>query len=307
VNAPARALVVVNPVSANGATGRAWPSIERELRSAWPIDFDAHLTQQPGHAQALVRAAHGYATVLCIGGDGTLHEVVNGLMALPAAERPALAVLPAGTGSDFARMLGVPADARAFATGWAQAALRPIDVGEIAFMRGRALHIRHFINIAGFGFDAAVSAAVGSGIKHKLSYFVQVFKTLLRFKPCAARVTVQDDGQAQTHDAHVMMIAVCNGRYFGGGMHVAPNALPDDGQFDVVTLGAMGRFEFLRNFARVYAGTHLSHPKVRVLRARELRIEPLDGMRLQLEAEGELLGEAPASIRLLPAALRIMR
>jgi diacylglycerol kinase (ATP) len=118
------------------------------------------------------------------------------------------------------------------------------------------------------------------------------------------RITVMGDAGPLTREIHAFLAAVCNGQFFGGGMHVSPQSDPGDGHFELVTIGAMSALEFVFNFLRVYRGAHLTHPKVAVEKIREVRIEPLD-QPLALEAEGEALGAAPLSVRLLPGALRI--
>jgi diacylglycerol kinase (ATP) len=222
-----RAIVIVNPAAGNGAAGRHWPAMQAQLRATWPVAFDARVTKEPGHATEIAANARACDVLLCVGGDGTLHEAVNGLMRIPEHERPALAVLPAGTGGDFARMFGLPGDAAAFTARWPSLLARAVDIGELALMRDAASHTqrtlltRHFINIAGLGFDAAVCAALAYGAKNKASYLLSVLRTLASHR--AQLVRVHADG-ALAYDGPAMMVAICNGRFFGGGMRVAPNA-----------------------------------------------------------------------------------
>jgi diacylglycerol kinase (ATP) len=316
------ALVIVNPASANGNTGQRWPEIERTLRQHWSNDFDAVVTEAPNHATEIARQAAGREVVINVGGDGTINEVLNGLMHIDARQRPTLALVQNGTGSDFARALGLRVDTQAAAERLSRATRHAVDVGEAAYMRGRELRTRYFVNIAGLGFDAEVSAEIGRdaarGAKGRASYFMSVFKTLRRFRNKRVRVTLTRAAEAGAASANghalerlecdACMITVCNGRYFGGGMHVAPNADMRDGSFDVVIISGMSKLEFLLNFPSVYRGKHLSHPKVRVAQAHTVRIEQIENSAtlLQLEAEGELLGEAPASFRLLPGALNVL-
>jgi len=313
-------LVIVNPASSNGATARRWPAIEALLRRHRSGPLEIRFTERPEHAADLVRTAVGRDALFCVGGDGTLHEVVNGLMRMDAAQRPPLALIPSGTGSDFARTFSVPQQPEAAVIAAVQAlesgVRRRIDVGEIACMHGRELRTRFFVNITGLGFDAEVSAeiarAAARGRKGKAVYFLSVFKTLGRLRNHPMRITLtppRGSGEApHAIDCRAALIAVCNGRFFGGGMHIAPHADPADGMFEIVLLDAMGRLEFAANFLRVYRGTHLSHPKVRTARAAEMRIEQItrDGAAVHLQAEGELIGEAPVSIRLIPAALELL-
>jgi diacylglycerol kinase (ATP) len=303
-----KTLLIVNPASADGATGRRWPTLRDMAQRALGPTFEAVLTDAPGHATQIARAAHNVDTVVCVGGDGTLNEVVDGLMRLDAGLRPRLGMVPAGTGSDFARGLPLPRQPQAALAVIAAGHSRRINIGEAAFMHNRMLITRHFVNIAGVGFDAEAVFAVSQGGKGRLSYLLSVLRTLVRFRNKQVRLTLHHTGQIKSHTLEGSMIAVCNGLYFGGGMRVAPNADPADGVFDVVALSAMSRLEFLMNFPRVYRGAHLTHPKVRVYRASEVRIEPVapTGEPVWLEAEGELLGEVPASFRLLPRALEVL-
>ncbi len=308
------ALVIVNPASANGATRKRWPAIEQQLRASWSTaGFDVAHTGAPEHATELAATAVGYDTVVSVGGDGTLNEVVNGLMRHDAAVRPALALIQSGTGSDFARTLGFGLETEAAIARLNRTQAQAIDVGETAYMVGRQLLTRYFVNIAGLGFDAEVSAAVSRdaerGRKGRAVYSLSVFKTVLRLRSKRLRITTSlASGAPTSRECGAVMVTICNGRYFGGGMHVAPNAVLHDGEFDVVVFGAMSSLEFLINFPRVYRGTHLAHPKVSVTRASSVRIEQLGSVDslLPLQAEGELLGAAPASFRLLPGALKVL-
>jgi YegS/Rv2252/BmrU family lipid kinase len=310
-------LIITNPASANGATGLRWSGVEARLRSEG-LTFDVALTEAPGHATELAEqaAADGEDAVICAGGDGTLNEIVNGLMHADVdtnvAQRPALGVIPSGTGTDFARGLNLPKDLDGIAAMLKRRATQPIDVGLASFMRAGQPVERHFINIAGLGFDGEVSDVVNREGKRggSLAYFVNVFKVLARYENKRARVTLISDDGERAFEGEFNMIAVCNGRYFGGGMLVSPNADVRDGLFDVIVIEAMSRGEFALAFPRVYRGTHLSHPKVKTYRARDVQVRPITpsdaNQRIFLEAEGELFGEAPASFRLLPGALRVM-
>jgi YegS/Rv2252/BmrU family lipid kinase len=311
--------IIANPASANGNTGLRWSGIEAHLR-AEGLKFDVSLTDAPGHATDLVKQVvdAGASTIVCAGGDGTLNEVVNGLMAVEEALRPALAIIPCGTGTDFARGLNLPRDLDRVAGMLKACHTKGIDVGVVSFVRAGQALSRHFINIAGLGFDGEVSDVVNRQGKRggSAAYFVTVFKVLAGYVNKRARVTlVAPDGSERVIDDAFNLIAVSNGRYFGGGMRVSPHADPFDGLFHVIVIKAMSRPEFAANFPKVYRGTHLSHPKVSEYLASEVRVDlpplPLgegrgEGARMFLEAEGELFGEAPAHFRILPGALRLV-
>ena len=320
-------LIIANPASANGNTGLRWSGIESRLR-AEGLSFDVRLTEAPGHAATLAyeAAQQGYDAVICAGGDGTLNEIVNGLMRVDAPRRPTLGIIPCGTGTDFARGMGLPKDLDGVAAMLKRGQSQAIDVGHVSYVRAGEPAVRHFINIAGLGFDGEVSDEVNRHGKRggSLAYFVNVFKVLARYENKLARLTLTlPDGRAQTVDGAFNLIAVCNGRYFGGGMLVSPNSLVHDGLFHVIVIEAMSRAEFTVAFPRVYRGTHLSHPKVTEYQAREVQVDLTpspsgrgfaahsrgwlgEGQRMFLEAEGELFGEAPARFTLLPSALRLL-
>jgi YegS/Rv2252/BmrU family lipid kinase len=299
-------LVIVNPESAGGRTTERWNESSSLLRSTLQHEIDVAFTTAPHHATELARDAIGREWVICVGGDGTLNEIVNGLMQHPREARPKISILPSSTGGDFARGMGIPHRMDLAIQKLAQGKPRAVDVGEVAFMRDKKLVTRYFVNVAGVGFDAEAAEEVNRGSKGKLSYFLSVFKVLSRYRNKRVRMTITQNETTQRFETTVSLIAVCNANYFGGGMKVSPRSRVDDGLFDVVMVESMSRIEFALNFPRVYRGTHLTHRKVRALQATETRIDPLDGQRVLLEAEGELLGEAPASFRVLPSALSVV-
>jgi YegS/Rv2252/BmrU family lipid kinase len=314
-------LIIANPISANGATGLRWSGVEARLRSEG-LTFDVKLTESPGHATELAREAaqEGYETVVCAGGDGTLNEVINGLMTVDEPARPKLGLIPSGTGTDFARGLNLPKDLDDVAVMLARGLTQPIDVGFASFRRANQTLTRYFVNVAGVGFDGEVSDAVNRNGKRggSLTYFVNVFRVLASYENKRARVALVEANQKEkVIESEFNLVAVCNGRYFGGGMMVGPNADVSDGRFDVIIIEAMSRLEFAMNFLKVYRGVHLSHPKVSEYRAAEVLVELLpppgssssgrgSSQRMFLEAEGELFGEAPVTIRILPSALRLI-
>jgi len=310
-------LIIANPASANGNTGLRWSGIEAHLRSEG-LKFDVQLTKAPGHATELAKQAAGVSTLVCAGGDGTVNEVMNGLMGIEEKLRPALAIIPCGTGTDFVRGLNLPRDLDGIAGMLKACKLQSIDVGVVSFVRAGQALSRYFINIAGLGFDGEVSDVVNRQSKRggSAAYFLTVFKVLAGYQNKRARLTlVEPDNSERMIDDEFNLIAVCNGRYFGGGMLVSPNANPFDGLFHVIVIKAMSRPEFAANFPKVYRGTHLSHPKVSEYKVSEVRVDLLPlpeqegrgkGQRMFLEAEGELFGEAPAHFRVLPGALRLV-
>ncbi len=316
-------LIIVNPTSAHGAARVRWAQLEGVLRGAG-LRFDVALTQSTGHATELAAQAaqHGHDVVACLGGDGTVNEVLNGLMSYAGAESvgvglrpaptqrpaPALAVIPCGTGSDFARALKLPHAPQEVLALLQRGTAQDVDVGLVTCQHAGQMVQRHFINIAGIGFDGEVSAQMNRSSKRggSLAYFANVFKVLGRYKNKRAAVTIKHGSHEQRIEGIFNSIVIANGQYFGGGMWVAPNASWCDGLLDVVLIGDVSRAEFVATFPKIYRGAHLTHPKVRSFRATEVRIESHLQEHALLEAEGELFGAAPATVRVLPGACRLL-
>jgi diacylglycerol kinase (ATP) len=297
---------IVNPASANGATGRHWAAMAERLQRETPGGITPLLTTHRGHAAELAAQTDGAPMLLVVGGDGTFNEVVNGLMQLPLHRRPAVALIPNGTGSDFARLYSHDTSLDAAIARVRRWQTELIDIGEANYATTAGTRQRYFANIAGLGFDAEVSNRMESGHgKGKLTYFSKVFQVLSRYQPQPMRISL--DGETGI-SLNAYMVAICNGQYFGGGMRVSPASNPRDGLFDVVVIKAMSVLEFALNFPRVYRGAHLSHRSVRAFRAHTVQVDPAGNTHvpLLLESDGEMLGAAPAHFRLLPGALRIV-
>ena len=231
----ATTMVVVNPRSASGRTGRQWPAIRQALVEAG-VDFDHRFTGGPGDATGLTRAAlaGGCRRVVAAGGDGTLNEVLNGFFdhgGAPVAEGAVLGLLPSGTGGDFRRSAGIPVHPAAAAALLARGDRRRIDVGRIDY--GEGIRSRLFLNIADCGLGGEVVARVnrsGKSAGCKATFLYHSLAALVRFPGRSLRVDV--DGEVR--EGRLANVVVANGRYFGGSMLIAPDADLADGRFDVV-------------------------------------------------------------------------
>jgi diacylglycerol kinase (ATP) len=302
--------VIVNPASAGGRTGRRWPALRDALNAAGVV-YDVRQTTGPHDATSATREALalGYQRVIAAGGDGTLNEVVNGFFTsegAPINRDAVLGVLPSGTGSDFRRTAGIPTDPSHLAATIAANHTRLVDTGRIAY-DDHTTAPRQFINIADCGVGGEVVARVnrsgnkGGGIRGTAVFLGISVKALTTFGGRPVRITL--DGVAI--EMEIQNVVIANGRCFGGGMRIAPGAELDDGLFDVVVLPAMGRMRTLTAMPSVYRGTHLRQPGVFVKRAREVRVEPLDGRVLLFDIEGEQIGRAPATLTCIPGSLRL--
>jgi YegS/Rv2252/BmrU family lipid kinase len=297
--------LIVNPVAANGAVGRNWTRV-CDFLQAEGAEFDAILTEEPGHATHLARQAldDGYRTIVAVGGDGTVNEVLNGLVEKGSVDPEiALGIIPWGTGADFSRTVGIPRDYAGACRHLLHFKTRPVDLGRITCLReGREVE-RYFINAAGLGFDSEVAELVNRNPKllgGTIPYLACLFASLVTYRN--KNVEFSFDGQHAR--GRINSVIVCNGCYLGGGMFIAPDASFDDGIFDVVILGNLNKLEVVVNVPRVYKGTHLTHPKVSLCHAREVHVEARE--RMLLQAEGELIGEAPATFQVIPRALRVL-
>jgi diacylglycerol kinase (ATP) len=300
---------IVNPRSAGGRTGRRWsreiePLVARRFgpEAAWA------LTRRPGDATAIAEAARkeGRGMVVAVGGDGTLHEVVNGLMAAAGeGDAPLLGLVPNGTGSDFARTVRVPRDpARALdllaASDWVNA-----DVCEIACAGPDGMPVRRFsINTCGCGIGGEVAASVNrwAGRRHGfLAFLAASLTAVARYRP--ADVSLSIDGGAAAR-LRLLAMFVCNGEYCGGGMRPGRDARIDDGRLRVVTVEAMRPARVLANIHRLYSGRVEGVRGVRVCDAREIEIDA--GKRVLVDCDGEQPGTAPARFVVRPAALKVI-
>lgn len=285
-------VVVANPTAGRGKAGRLIGKADAILHDL-RVEHEVRVSTSGDDLEATVRRAaeDGAEIVAVLGGDGTVSLGANGVLGTGAA----LAILPAGTGDDFAKVVGA---------GRFDAAVRllanpkivPIDV--VSLIAG--VEHRHFVNIAGAGFDSEVTETA-NGMSVRLggtgTYVAAVMKTLSRFSPARYELTV--DGESFSVDA--MLTVVGSGIQYGGGMKVLPNARVNDGLMDVCIVEALSKTAFLRAFPRVFTGSHGRHPKVRMMRATTVTVEA--NRKVLVYADGERVGPLPASFEMLPGAL----
>ncbi len=292
------AWAIVNPAAARGRAGERWPELSGRLRQSG-VDFTACVTCGPGDGIRCARmaVAHGADLLVVVGGDGTLNEVVNGCLdATPAPGRspPRLALWPVGTGVDFARGLGIGGDEAALAA-LLRGVPRAVDVGRVTF-RDEAgdLAERAFINVADLGLGPETSRRIARGPNwfSPGAYFAGALASIAAYRPTRVRLTV--DGEPAYH-GDAGLVAVANGRYFGGGMKVAPHARLDDGLFDVFLLEHTSRRVLATELLpRVYRGTHPRHPAVHFYRGGAVTIDA--DTPFPLELDGEVVGVTPATL-----------
>lgn len=300
--------LVVNPRAGAGAARRRRSALEAALRTAG-FAPEARVTEGPGHATELVRdaLAAGAKGVAVVGGDGTLNEAVNAFFddaGQPVATGAWLAPLAVGTGGDFGRTLGrvgmVPMVERL-----RDAAPRPIDAGWMTATGHDGSPVgRAFLNVASFGLGGRVDRLVAGAPKvlgGRVAFFVASLGALLTYRRQPVRLTADD---RPPRDARIQNLAVANGRFFGGGMEVAPRARLDDGLLDVVGL-EMPAAALVALAPALYRGRHLERGGVTFVRARRLLAEPLTDEPVLIDLDGEMPGRLPATFEVRPAALHL--
>jgi YegS/Rv2252/BmrU family lipid kinase len=246
--------------------------------------------------------------VIALGGDGTISEVADGLLdGSNGSPGTLMGIIPRGTGGDLRRTLELPQDIGAAARRISDGKVQSIDAGRVTFTGpdGAPL-VRHFVNVASFGFSSDVATRANRSSKRlgaKAAFLGATIKSLTSYENTEIALSV-DGGERRR--LTVLLGAVGNGRFFGGGMKICPEAQLDDGLLDLVTVGDLGRFEVLTKIHRIFAGTHLTIPEVQATRARTVEVWPADAAaRIPLEIDGETPGYLPARFQVLPGALKL--
>jgi len=298
-------VVVVNPRSRNGATGRRWQRVERILRESLG-ELEIERTRGPRDAERIAREAAraGATRLLVAGGDGTASEVVAGLLDAGLAERVLLAFLPLGTGGDWGRTLGTPRDLRAAVAAVAAGGERRLDAGRLAWRTPEGEERRtHFVNVASAGLSGFVDRLVNQAPKAlggTASFLIGTLRGLARWRDVSC--TVRVDGET-IHEGPLVLATAANGRYFGGGMQVAPRARPDDGLLDVAVIAGAPKRRLLASLPRLYRGTHLELPELRFRQGRCVELEPAEPW--FLDVDGECFAARGARFESVPGALRV--
>ena len=296
-------VVIANPRSGRGKVATHLPEIERILTDA-QLSYRIVRTTHPGHATEVARdaLARGERFLVAVGGDGTVHEVVNGMLddGRPVAADAVLGVVAAGSGCDLVRSFNLPGDTLQAARHLAGDQTRPIDVGQVTVTAGQAEVTRYFPNIAEAGLGGAVVARAARlpAFLGPARYLAGFWLTLPGFRPATVRLDV--DGQAYQWRAYNVVVANC--RFYGGGMQISPKSKPDDGALDVLVM-AGPKSDAFTTLPKVYRGTHLPHRNIAELRASRVRIEA--DPPFPVEADGESLGTTPATFEVIRTPIRL--
>ncbi len=290
-----RTVVIANPTAGRGKSGKLIGRAASILQQLG-VEYEILVSESAQDLERKARAAAegGAAIVAVIGGDGSVSAAANGVFGTETT----LAVFPGGTGDDFAKAIGAgkfePA-VKLLANPKSQA----IDVVRLT----TGVAVRHFVNVAGAGFDSEVNETANA-MKFDLgsagTYIAAVLKTLSKFTPAHYEISIDD--QQLSLDA--MLAIVGSGMSYGGGMKVLPSASLIDGVLDVCIVEAMSKMAFLRAFPRVFNGSHTTHPNIQMHRAKKITMEA--NRRMQVHADGEQIGPLPAIFEVLPASLPVV-
>jgi diacylglycerol kinase (ATP) len=296
-------VIIANPRAGQGKVDKQLPELERTLAGAG-LSCQIVRTTHPGHAidAATEAIRSGQRYVVAAGGDGTVHEVLNGLLAdgVGAAADAVLGVVAAGSGCDFVRSFSLPADAVGAGLHLVGDAVRQIDVGKVTVTSGSSNVTRYFANIAEAGLGAAVVASTGRLPRFlgPAKYFCGFWLTLPGFRPAVVRLDADD----RSYEWRAHNVVLANGQYFGGGMHIAPKSAPDDGLLDVLVMVGPKTDAFTM-LPKIYAGKHVPHRNIIEVRASRVRL--VADPPFQIEADGEVLGTTPATFEVVPRAIRL--
>ncbi len=302
-----KTFLVVNPCSANEQTGKRWLDISAELRRNLG-DFGHAFTSAPMEAPQIASGAihDGYECIVAVGGDGTVNEVVNGFFENGKVINPgaALGLIPCGTGGDFRRTFGWEADLASAVRRLKGDRTAPLDVGVLEYTSHSGEQAtRYFANICSFGASGLIDRKVNETTKllgGKASFMLGTLKALLQYKD--QKIQFAFDAGV-TEELGVTTVAVANGKYFGGGMCVAPEAVPHDGLFDVTVWSGYGFSDFILKAKSLYNGSHVKLPGTRCLRCKTL--SAVSDEEVLLDVDGEQPGRLPCCLTILPAAIRL--
>jgi diacylglycerol kinase (ATP) len=298
-----RMVLICNSRAGRGGLARALPAIEAHLHER-ELEYELQHTEGPGHATVLARAAiqQGVRLVVAVGGDGTIHEVLNGMIENDVALNPEahLGVVAASTGSDFIKTFGIPPTPSHAVVHLDGPEAFPIDVGKVTFTEGGRDVVRYFANVAevGIGADVMARAQKLPRFLGPTVYFLAFWLTIRKHVMTEVVVDLVD----RTYEGPMNNLVVANCQFFGGGMKIAPKAAPTDGLLDIQIEHARKREE-IAVMPKVYKGQHVPHPDI--FEAKRVRASITSDRPLRVEADGEVLGYSPATFEVLRNAISL--
>jgi YegS/Rv2252/BmrU family lipid kinase len=300
-------LVIVNPNAGSRKGSKDWEIIS-SLLLKHNINYSHRFTEGKRHAIEITREVirEGFRRLIVVGGDGTMNEVLNGVFTQDICETTdvTLAMITVGTGNDWGKMFGVPMEYEGAIELITANRICLQDSGVVTYFNGSEPEKRHFLNIAGLGFDALVvkrtNRAKDRGRSSKAIYYWTLLRSLFSYGHTSTEVII--DGNKISNDTFSISLGI--GRYSGGGMMQTPNAVVNDGLFDITIIKKMRKGEIIRSLRKLYDGTILDHPKIEGYTGRSIRIDsdPL----IHVEADGESLGHSPIEFTIIPGSVNVI-
>ncbi|MEO6587928.1 MAG: diacylglycerol kinase family protein, partial [Pyrinomonadaceae bacterium] len=293
-------LVIVNPKSAGGSTIDGWANKASDLRAHFGA-FQVAFTKKAGDGIELAKrhSENGRKFIIACGGDGTINEVANGI--LQSGKETELGILPSGTGGDFRKTLNIPQETREAAKVLQTGETKQIDVGRVTFQNFENETVsRYFLNVASFGLSAAINEKVKEkdylkwlpidALRGKAKYALSTLEKILATDHLTVKVKL--DGKDEK-SLNTLNFCVCNARFFGGGMKIAPDAKLADGFFNVVNIGDIKTLKIILQGYTLYRGTHYDLAEVKNSLAKKIEVSPVNNQEVHIETDGELPGKLP--------------
>ena len=300
--------IILNPTAGSGKAAKEWQRTIAPLLEGKGVGYEVFFTEAAGHATKLVDEliGRGKLYIAAVGGDGTFHEVVNGIMQQESvpSDKVIFAPIPMGTGNDWARSLGISTSISSSIERLQKGTPFVQDVGKVSFYNAiGGKDSRYFMNVAGAGFDAFVAQQMGTAPKRfgKATYFWELLKSLFSFQ----NVAIQLQSDSFQTDTPIFMLNVGIGQYLGSGMKVVPNAVLDDGLFDITFVEKASKWEVMGQLKGLYDGSFVHYHKVKSFQTKHIVIKANEGETLYLQADGEILGSAPLQFELMPKCLQV--
>ena len=296
-----RWFAIINPTSANGSSRQKWPQIEKLLTS-YNLDFDFTFTEHENHSSELVQQAikNGFLNVICVGGDGTLHNIVNGIMSqrVVSSDQITVGMIPIGTGNDWIKTHNIPNDFEKAIQLIKNGNKKTQDLGKIEFLNEDRNPV-YFNNLAGVGFDGFVVSKVHK-YKHfgALAYLTGAVLGLFSFKNFKSKVVV--DSAETNSKTSMILVGLCN--YSGGGMQLTKDANPFDGLFDISIAKNIGRLDIIKNLSKLFNGKIVNHKKVETFKSNSISIRIHEEDLPFIQADGELIGKGNINLTVVPKA-----
>ncbi len=302
-------MAIINPVSSNGKTAKVWPRYERYFQEQG-IVLEKEITQYPGHATELTREviSRGYRKIMAVGGDGTINEVVNGLYKdnKILSDEIRLIVFSQGTGCDYIRSLGISNRVEDIVDIIHRKEVKLVDLGKVSFQNHQGIEEeRFFANLADTGIGADTAKLVNESSKLLggfLTFLLGILRTLFTHKNKKIRVIIDKE---EKYNQYLNSVMIANGKFFGGGIQIAPEAELQSGSLNIVLLKNFNKLQIIINLIKAYKGTHLSHPLVDSITGKVILLQIKDGEISELELDGESVGILPAKFLLLENILPV--